>query len=239
MASGKSAVMPRISLLFGIACLLSITVSAQEIATAEVYLGYSYIRTATGTQVNAFNNNGGLGALQYNLNEHFAIVGELGGYAMGEVSIKGRELSSVDQTYFSYHFGPRFSLNKEGRYTPFVHFLLGGVHESRSFAVPNSLIPPDAVVPPGMTATVNEQTTRFRSTQSAFAMTVGGGLDIRINPRIAVRPMQVDYLPSRFSAFNVPGIPSGFNDTNWQHNLRYSAGVVFRFGGAAEPVPRF
>lgn len=231
--------MRTISLLLGIACLLSMTVSAQEIATAEVYLGYSYLRTATGTQVNAFNNNGGLGALQYNVNEYLAIVGELGGYAAGNVSIRGREFSSVDQTYFSYQFGPRFSMNKEGRYTPFVHFLLGGVHGSRSFAVPNSLIPPDAVVPPGMRATVNAETTRFRSTQNAFAMTIGGGLDIRINPRIALRPIQVDYLPSSFSPFNVPGIPSGFNDTNWQHNLRYSAGVVFRFGGAAEPVRRF
>jgi hypothetical protein len=46
-------------------------------------------------------------------------------------------------------------------------------------------IPPDAVVPPGMTAKVNSETTRFRTTQNAFAMTIGGGLDIRINPRIA------------------------------------------------------
>ena len=97
--------MRKISLTVGIMCFLAMLAAAQEVPRGEVFLGYSYMRVATGSQVIAFNNNGGLGSLQYNFNEHVALVGELGGYAAGNVSIRGPELSSLNQTYFSYQFG--------------------------------------------------------------------------------------------------------------------------------------
>src|SRR5690348_15499351 len=120
-----------------IICSFSMVVAAQGFVPAEMYMGYSYMRTSTAAQVNGFNNNGGIGALQYNLNDNFSIVAEFGGYVAGNIRISGGDLSTLDQKYFSYQFGPRFSLNKHGRYVPFVHYLLGGVHQSRSFTVPN------------------------------------------------------------------------------------------------------
>lgn len=52
---------------------------------------------------------------------------------------------------------------------------------------------------------------------SAFAFALGGGLDVKATDRIAIRIGQVDYLGTRFA-------------DSTQNNLRFSAGLVFRFG---------
>jgi len=85
--------------------------------------------------------------------------------------------------------------------------------------------------------------TSFRSTQNAAAMAVGVGVDLKLSRLIAVRPVQLDYLPTNFSPFNItglsalPGVPINFNSSRWQQNLRYSAGIAFRFGGAPPTPP--
>ncbi len=50
-----------------------------------------------------------------------------------------------------------------------------------------------------------------------FTVVGGGGLDITLNQLIAVRPVQLDYQGIKI-------------DGSWMNNMRYSAGVVFRFG---------
>jgi opacity protein-like surface antigen len=52
---------------------------------------------------------------------------------------------------------------------------------------------------------------------SGFGMALGGGFDVKLNDNFAFRPAQLDYLLTRIGG-----------DT--QHNVRYSAGIVFRFG---------
>jgi len=44
----------------------------------------------------------------------------------------------------------------------------------------------------------------------------GGGLDVNLNPRVAVRILQADYVPTRSAG-------------KWQNDFRVSIGVVFRF----------
>lgn len=210
---------------------------AQDVPKAEVYLGYSYMRTATATQVNAFNNNGGLSSLQYNFTNHLAVAGELGGYHAGGISIHGPNFGTLDSTFFSYQFGPRVSVNKTGRVTPFLQYLVGGVHESRSFNIPTALISPGSRFPSDLRVEMGPEFTKIRSTQNAFAMTIGGGLDVKLTRLVAIRPAQVDYIPSHFSPFNVPGVPGNVNNTRWQHNLRYSAGIDFRFAGTGTSSP--
>jgi opacity protein-like surface antigen len=94
----------------------------------------------------------------------------------------------------SYLFGPRVSF-RGGRFTPFAQVLPGAVWAS------------DAIV---------------LGSKTAFGMTAGGGIDVRVSRHIAVRPLQAEYFLTKF--------PDG-ND-NRQNNFRYSAGIVFRFGGA-------
>jgi hypothetical protein len=57
-------------------------------------------------------------------------------------------------------------------------------------------------------------------------MAVGGGLDIKVSRVIALRPVEVDYLLTRF------GNPITQNNAN-QNSFRYSGGIVFQFGGGS------
>ena len=51
---------------------------------------------------------------------------------------------------------------------------------------------------------------------------IGGGLDIPLSHSIAFRPVQVDYVLTRFG--------NGFTAGNQnQSNFRYQAGIQFRF----------
>jgi hypothetical protein len=66
-------------------------------------------------------------------------------------------------------------------------------------------------------------TARISSTQAAFAMAVGGGIDVNINKHVSFRPIAVDYLLTRF-----PNLTTGNNQN--QNSLRATAGFVFTFG---------
>jgi len=60
------------------------------------------------------------------------------------------------------------------------------------------------------------------TTQNAFATAAGGGLDYNLTKHIALKPIQVEYVMTQIDSAR------GFG--SHQNNIRYSAGVVFRFG---------
>jgi len=60
------------------------------------------------------------------------------------------------------------------------------------------------------------------NTHNAFSTALGGGFDFRINHHFSLRPLELDYLLSRF-----PETATGGRDT--QNNLRVSTGIVFHF----------
>lgn len=227
-------------LVFGLVLLLGTYAFAQEWPKAEVFLGYSGIRVNTASQVNAFTQNGGLGDVQFNLNRFAAIVAEFGGVTNGSISVRG-PARGVQQTQFTYLFGPRINVNKAGKFSPFLEYLIGGSHNSRSFSVSNTLIPVGFVPPSGITLQSGSPGfTKVRSTQNALAMAVGGGIDLNVSHRFAIRPIEVNYLPTHFSPLNVTGasnISPFLNRTRWQQNVRWATGIKVRFGGAPPPVP--
>lgn len=228
--------MKKHSIVFACLLLFAIHMAAQDVPKAEIYGGYTYTRFNASSPVNAFSANGGQGSFQYNFNHLIGLVGELGGSHNGSLTVDGSPTLHPDQTGFTYLFGPRFFINKGGVVSPFFEFFGGGVHNSRSFSIANSLLP--SPLPPirGVTETPGATSTKFASTQNAAAMLLGGGIDIRLNHLIGFRPIELDYMPTNFSPFNVPGL-GHVNSTNWQQNLRYSAGLIFRLGGATPPPP--
>jgi outer membrane protein OmpA-like peptidoglycan-associated protein len=221
----------------GLACLIlfAVQMAAQDVPKAEVYGGYTYLRFNASAPTNAFSANGGQGSFQYNFKKWIGFVAELGGVHNGSLTIGTSPTLHPDQTAFTYLFGPRVSINKGGVVSPFFEVFGGGFHNSRSFNLPTSLFPSGPPSIPGVTVTPNGTLTKFASTQNAAALAVGGGIDIRLSHHIAIRPIELDYVPTNFSPFNVAGLGSR-NNATWQQNLRYSAGVDFRFGGAP-PIP--
>ena len=114
-------------------------------------------------------------------------------------------------------FGPRISWRDHDRFTPFLQ-VLGGVARADEVTPTACNVPILACIP--------------LPTETAFAMTAGGGLDYKLNHRFALRLFQAEYLLTRFQD---PTSPTG--DHGWQNNVRLSAGIVFRFGGDSIPPP--
>jgi hypothetical protein len=56
----------------------------------------------------------------------------------------------------------------------------------------------------------------FLNSSGRFAAQVGGGLDVKVSDKVAIRAVQVDYAPIFFNG-------------NAAHNVKVSAGVSFRF----------
>ncbi len=180
--------------LLGFASLFGVAAQAQEERkTIDVFAGYSYVRANPATSgANSFSLNGGSASIAYNFSGWLSGVADLGGYH--NTNILG---SGVDGTLSTYLFGPRVSYHRLGRVTPFGEVLFGVAHTGAS-----------------LLATSNSQ--------NAFAMTVGGGLDYRLNSHFSIRPAKVDYLLTRFTELNNSNARS-------QNNLRVSTGIVFRF----------
>jgi opacity protein-like surface antigen len=228
--------MKRVILLATLLFVVGTLAAAQDFPRVETSLGYSFVRVATsGDTVKDFNANGGYGDLQYNLKKSIAIVGKFYGTTNGELPVVGSALP-VDQTQFFYLFGPRVPIRVSKRVTPFFEYLIGGVHNSRSFSLANSSVPAGFTPPRGITVEPGAAGyTKFRSTQNAFAMEAGAGLDIAVTKTIAIRPVEIGYLPTHFSPFNFGTnetflAPLNVNSTRWQQNWTYSAGVTFRLG---------
>lgn len=186
--------------------------------SAEVFGGISYLKADLPERRNFY----GWGvSVAGNLSSYIGFVAEVSGnyghievlpIDTGLITLSG---FNADSSYHTFLFGPRLSARGE-KGALFGHVLVGGVRkkalaESRlnidipdfPFPIPD---PPDLSTDPRLLS------------DTGLAIAVGGGVDISASRRVAVRLVQVDYLPARLG-------------DRWEHNLRIQAGVVFRFGG--------
>ncbi|MHB8217745.1 MAG: outer membrane beta-barrel protein [Candidatus Sulfotelmatobacter sp.] len=95
---------------------------------------------------------------------------------------------------FTYLLGPRVNFRR-GKFTPFVQALFGGVRTTDGIA-------------------------QSTGAENNFAMTAGGGIDVKVSRNVSVRPIQAEYFMTK--------IPDGLN--NRQDNLRIGVGIVFHLG---------
>lgn len=91
----------------------------------------------------------------------------------------------------TYLFGPE--LRFPAPVSPFVRLMFGGVRVSGGGSSPTSSV-----------------------ANTTFSTTFGGGLDLRVSKRFAIRAFQLDYVTSHFNHQR-------------QDNFRMSAGIVFCF----------
>jgi hypothetical protein len=209
--------------ILGAVSLWALTAAAQEAPRSEVFLGYTYTRFNSATDVPAFSANGGSGQFVLNFNKWFGFVSDIGAVHNGNVG--GFHL---DTTVTNFLFGPRVPIKRGSRVSPYFQTLFGGVYASTSARV---TVPAGSViVPPPLDPNYGVPVTpggsvalRASAQQTAFAMTVGGGLDIKINRVMSFRPVGLDYYLTRLQNLR------SLNDNN-QHNLRYTTGVNFTFG---------
>jgi len=123
----------------------------------------------------------------------FGIGLNINGSRISNINGTGINLTSITTT-----FGPRYQWSpKSGKYALFGEGLIGESHGYDSvFPSPNGAM----------------------KDYNTFALQVGGGIDLRVGRRLAVRPLQADWIRTEF--------PNG--TTNVQNSLRLGAGLVLR-----------
>lgn len=194
----------------------------QDFPKVETSPAFMYIRTpvsfnANGTSVSqSFNCAGGGGTLAYNLTSAIGIAADLGGCKYFGQTIPAPISTNVDGTGFTFLFGPRLTLRNKGPFQPFAELNFGGMRISLSCKYSNSNC-------------AGEFGTGSYS-KTAFAMTVGGGFDIKLNKKFSLRPVQAEYLYTRFGNDCQLEVCT-FN--NNQNSFRLKSGIVIGWGGSA------
>jgi hypothetical protein len=97
--------------------------------------------------------------------------------------------SGISGHSVTYLFGPRINFRSKRRLDPYAQLLVGGVHSAGT----------------------------GRVSANAYAMTIGGGLDVRAGDLVSLRVAQAEYLLTRFGGAQ-------------QNNFRFATGIVLRFG---------
>lgn len=167
----------------------------------DLSLGYNNIRAnAPPGGCDCFDMNGGYVSAGFHVKNWLSIAGEFTGGHANNISLLGQNL-----TLMTFMAGPRVARNGH-RLVPFGQVLFGGAHGSDSY-FPTS--------------------TSSTSSASSWALSSGGGLDVNLTHRFAIRALEVQYLRT--------ALPNGTNDA--QNHFMIGAGLVIKFGGRYAPPP--
>lgn len=208
--------MLRSAVIVGLFLVTPVLVAAQvqKAPNIEVFGGLSYLNVAGYYEREHFFN--AATGVTVSVNKHFGIVGDVGLPLAGPsetfrslvvgVRFQPPFVSIDHQTTRTGTalFGPRFFLRRE-KMTLFAHGLAGVVRtrtssESRNVSVFGLPLLPSS----------------FSYSDNTFAYGFGGGIDLNVNRRFAIRILQADYLRARIEGTG--------------NQLRLQSGVVVRFG---------
>jgi opacity protein-like surface antigen len=214
-------IMRRLFVLAGLLLFTAGTALAQDYPKVETSPAFMYIRISpnlsntfavNGRVVNgnSFNCAGGGGTIAYNFSSLVGIAADLGG-----CKIFGNTLglgNTVDGNAFTYLFGPRFTYRSGSRFEPFFEVNFGGTRLSLSCQ--------------SSALTCVNATGGRTFAKNAFALTVGGGFQVKLSHKFSLRLVQAEYLYTRFGnncALAVCG------NNNSQNNFRLKSGVVINW----------
>ena len=184
--------MLRLLAIFLAAILASATAVAQA-PKVELFGGYSFLHSP------GQNFNGWNGAGTVYVNQWLGVTADLSGhYWTHQLNVPGVGSLTFKTHQYTYAIGPTLALHNRTRFTPFLHTLAGATRYSfPSYGIAGVNVP----------------------ASTHFAFLGGGGLDISLGERVAVRPVQLEYHGAHFAY-------------GWLNSMRYSTGIVFRFGGS-------
>lgn len=191
--------------------VVTLTAVAQEVPKFEVPVGFSFVNVHPElSPITSFNIFGGGGGFVYNLTPLLGIKADFMGYTQGSgirqtlINNGYTVAGQVNGNLFTYMFGPQIKKHT-GKLQFFGQGLFGAAHSNTYAGIYNS---------------IHGITTGSRD-NNAFAMEWGLGLDIPVTRNIQLRPVEVDYLFTRFGM-------NGY--TGNQNNFKYVAGLNFTFG---------
>jgi hypothetical protein len=165
---------------------------------AEIFGGYAYQRTG-GEGLHGFN-----ASVTGNMAPWVGITGEFGLHSKGASILEPTTgVLKADAKIMAFRVGPKFVSHVNDTTSLFVHVLAGAYRASANVSAS------------GLGFSVDGSGT-------GFSAATGGGVDLRVAPRIAVRPVQIDWI--HLGSASIFGVDMGNSN-----GFRYSGGVVVRF----------
>ncbi len=203
---------------FILACAsVSLAQSADDYNKVEFAAGYSHARVDTGVDDPDFDDdfgdflrdrrgfNGFDTSITGNLTRYFGLKANLSGHYKSDSFTDGVDTVNTRERIYNFLGGVQVKDNsKEARFKPFGHFLAGGAHQSIRFSSP------------GFTQTLDLDDT-------SFALKVGGGIDVRVHPRVDLRLIEFNYNPIFVGDRNFEG--ETFRGET-QHNFTIGFGIA-------------
>lgn len=175
--------------------------TTEEYQKNEFFAGYSFhsadINTLTIDPARRGQNGVNLEYVR-NLNQHFGVVVDASAhFKRASQQLNGGTFESKRDQYYLMG-GVQFRPSTKGRIKPFVHALVGA-SLFRGFTSNRT--------PAGNVFTFDDAT--------SLALAFGGGLDLSVSKRFAIRLIQADYTPTFFGSGR-------------QNNFRVSVGIIFK-----------
>jgi opacity protein-like surface antigen len=212
-------------------CIASLSLAADEFPKVEVFAGYSLLRADTGldgaedlegfsevlpdigevtisnVETSKLLKKGFAASFTYNATSILGIeaafrynTGDVMNFDLdfdeGPIAAAALKLSD-----FSFGVGPKFTFRNSSPVTPFAHVLFG--IDKMTMDIEASA------------EGESEEVELLKDT--GYGITLGGGIDVKVNNNFAIRLIQADYYMTR-------------HDETTQNNIALSFGVVFGFG---------
>lgn len=173
--------------------VVALTVSSLPAMAADVdvFGGYSLLNADSLTGSGRDTMNGWQTSASAYFTGRLGVAADLGGHykTYSDLGVP----ASVSVSSFEYLFGPQIKLPVK-KLTPFAHVLFGGLHQSADAGILGN------------------------GSANGFMMGIGGGVDLDVHQHVAIRLVQVDWLPARI-------------DGDWATDaVRLGFGVVFKLG---------
>jgi opacity protein-like surface antigen len=221
---GGSFLMRKVLLLATLIALCASVIYAQDRSRPEFFAGYSFETMDSGIKNSDFLGTGITSTTleqRYKLNgfnvsgtgyftKRFGITGDFSAGFERRIDDFGIVQTNAKFSVYNVTAGPQVKFFSNRRVAPFVHALFGLARRSLK-----------ETVEVGVSAPI----TFAEDSTTSFAMNLGGGIDVRLNDRIDVRVIQVDYNPIFLKSRTVEDVvfPS-----RTAHGLRFSIGLVFK-----------
>ncbi|OLE51565.1 MAG: hypothetical protein AUG51_22560 [Acidobacteria bacterium 13_1_20CM_3_53_8] len=168
--------------------------NADQFNTPAINTGAGVIAPTTFTQSHA-GFNGWIAEFVGNINHTVGIVGSASGvYRTTTITDTNGNAFRAHLHLYQFLWGPRFNMHTSSRAVPFAHALFGYAHIGGS---------------------VDNFAGNSRTSNNAFAMAFGGGVDVEANHRVDVRAFEFDYAPTFFNSRR-------------QDNYRFSFGIKIK-----------
>lgn len=186
--------------------LVSCFASSQDFPRFELAGGYAYGTYENIASSYQLSPRGWNGSLATNLKRWFSVEVDAGGqYLNRSVTLGGSPYTLSNAAFYSFHAGPRFAARGE-RVTPFAHTLFG-LHRTPSYSQATFPTPGTVLVP----------------YENAMGAAFGGGFDVALSPRFALRT-QGDYFFTRLRSGPLTAL------NGYDNRFRVVGGIVLNFG---------